>query len=147
MNPISVTTLNTQIKSLLETTFMQVFVSGEISNLVVHSSGHIYFSIKDENSTISCVMFKGNTKYLKFELENGQKVQITANITVFVPRGNYQLLCTKIEPDGIGSLALAYEQLKTKLQAKGYFEQSIKKHLPKYPKKNCNCNKSNRSCY
>ena len=135
MNPISVTTLNTQIKSLLETTFMQVFVSGEISNLVVHSSGHIYFSIKDENSTISCVMFKGNTKYLKFELENGQKVQITANITVFVPRGNYQLLCTKIEPDGIGSLALAYEQLKTKLQAKGYFEQSIKKHLPKYPKK------------
>ena len=135
MNPISVTTLNTQIKSLLETTFMQVFVSGEISNLVIHSSGHIYFSIKDDNSTISCVMFKGNTKYLKFELENGQKVQITANITVFVPRGNYQLLCTKIEPDGIGSLALAYEQLKTKLQAKGYFEQSIKKHLPKYPKK------------
>ena len=135
MNPISVTTLNTQIKSLLETTFMQVFVSGEISNLVIHSSGHIYFSIKDENSTISCVMFKGNTKYLKFDLENGQKVQITANITVFVPRGNYQLLCTKIEPDGIGSLALAYEQLKTKLQAKGYFEQSIKKHLPKYPKK------------
>ena len=127
MNPISVTTLNTQIKSLLETTFMQVFVSGEISNLVTHSSGHIYFSIKDDNSTISCVMFKGNTKYLKFELENGQKkVQITANITVFVPRGNYQLLCTKIEPDGIGSLALAYEQLKTKLQAKGYFEQSIK---------------------
>src|SRR5574344_242137 len=135
MNPISVTTLNTQIKSLLETTFMQVFVSGEISNLVTHSSGHIYFSIKDDNSTISCVMFKGNTKYLKFQLENGQKVQITANITVFVPRGNYQLLCTKIEPDGIGSLALAYEQLKTKLQAKGYFEQSIKKPLPKYPKK------------
>ncbi|QEZ88648.1 exodeoxyribonuclease VII, large subunit [Aliarcobacter cibarius] len=135
MNPISVTTLNTQIKSLLETTFMQVLVSGEISNLTNHSSGHIYFSIKDENSTISCVMFKGNTKYLKFQLENGQKVQVTGNITVYVPRGNYQLLCTKIEPDGIGSLALAFEQLKTKLQAKGYFEQSIKKSFPKYPKK------------
>lgn len=135
MNPISVTTLNTQIKSLLETTFMQVLVEGEISNLVNHSSGHIYFSIKDDSSTISCVMFKGNTKYLKFQLENGLKVVITANITVFVPRGNYQLLCTKIEPSGIGSLALAYEQLKTKLQAKGYFEQSIKKALPKYPKK------------
>lgn len=135
MNPISVTTLNTQIKSLLETTFMQVLVEGEISNLVNHSSGHIYFSIKDDSSTISCVMFKGNTKYLKFQLENGLKVLITANITVFVPRGNYQLLCTKIEPSGIGSLALAYEQLKTKLQAKGYFEQSIKKALPKYPKK------------
>ncbi|WP_198306219.1 exodeoxyribonuclease VII large subunit [Arcobacter vandammei] len=135
MNAISVSTLNTQIKSLLETTFMQVVVSGEISNLTIHGSGHIYFSIKDESSTISCVMFKGNTKYLKFELENGQKVQVTANITVYVPRGNYQLLCTKIEPDGIGSLALAFEQLKTKLQAKGYFEQNIKKSLPKYPKR------------
>ncbi|RBQ27519.1 MULTISPECIES: exodeoxyribonuclease VII large subunit [Arcobacteraceae] len=135
MNPISVSTLNTQIKSLLETTFMQICVEGEISNLIVHSSGHIYFSIKDENSTISCVMFKGNTKYLKFELENGQKVQVTASITVYVPRGNYQLLCTRIEPSGIGNLALAFEQLKTKLQAKGYFEPSIKKTLPKYPKK------------
>ncbi|MBL3520571.1 exodeoxyribonuclease VII large subunit [Arcobacter lanthieri] len=135
MNPISVSTLNTQIKSLLETTFMQICVEGEISNLIVHSSGHIYFSIKDENSTISCVMFKGNTKYLKFELENGQKVQVTASTTVYVPRGNYQLLCTRIEPSGIGNLALAFEQLKTKLQAKGYFEPSIKKTLPKYPKK------------
>lgn len=135
MKALSVTILNTQIKSLLETTFMQVVVSGEISNLVNHSSGHIYFSLKDENSTISCVMFKGNTKYLKFELENGQKVNITANITVFVPRGNYQLLCTKIEPDGVGSLALAFEQLKVKLEAKGYFDKSIKKPLPKFPKK------------
>ncbi|HJE03358.1 MAG TPA: exodeoxyribonuclease VII large subunit [Aliarcobacter thereius] len=135
MQTLSVTALNTQIKSLLETTFMQIQVVGEISNLVVHSSGHIYFSIKDENSTISCVMFKGNARYLKFQLENGQKVQVSANITVFVPRGNYQLLCTKIEPDGVGSLALAFEQLKIKLQSKGYFEQSIKKSLPKFPKK------------
>jgi len=135
MKPISVSTLNTQIKSLLETTFMQICVQGEISNLTVHSSGHIYFSIKDENSTISCVMFKGNTKYLKFELENGQKVQVTASITVYVPRGNYQLLCTKIEASGVGNLAFAFEQLKTKLKAKGYFEANIKKALPKYPKK------------
>lgn len=135
MKALSVSELNTQIKALLETTFMQVFVEGEISNLTFHSSGHIYFSIKDENSTVSCVMFKGNTRYLKFELENGQKVQASANITVFVPRGSYQLVCTKIEPSGIGSLALAYEQLKTKLQAKGYFGESIKKVLPKYPKK------------
>jgi len=135
MKPISVSTLNTQIKSLLETTFMQICAQGEISNLTVHSSGHIYFSIKDENSTISCVMFKGNTKYLKFELENGQNVQVTASITVYVPRGNYQLLCTKIEASGVGNLAFAFEQLKTKLQAKGYFEANIKKTLPKYPKK------------
>lgn len=131
---ISVSTLNTQIKSLLETTFINVYVEGEISNLTYHNSGHIYFSIKDEKSTISCVMFKGNAKYLKFQLEVGLKIVITGTITVYTPRGNYQLMCNKIEPSGQGALALAYEQLKAKLQAKGYFDQSIKKQLPKYPK-------------
>ncbi|MFW2606679.1 exodeoxyribonuclease VII large subunit [Aliarcobacter butzleri] len=134
-SPISVSTLNLQIKSLLETTFIQVYVEGEISNLTYHNSGHIYFSIKDENSTLSCVMFKGNTKYLKFQLENGLKIVITGSLTVYAPRGNYQLLCNKIEPSGIGSLSLAFEQLKTKLEAKGYFEKSRKKTLPRYPKK------------
>jgi exodeoxyribonuclease VII large subunit len=134
-NPITVSTLNAQIKSLLETTFIQVYVEGEISNLTYHNSGHIYFSIKDGTSTISCVMFRGNAKYLKFQLEMGQKVVITGNITVYAPRGNYQLLCNKIEPSGQGSLALAYEQLKVKLENKGYFEGSSKKILPKYPKK------------
>lgn len=133
--PIGVTTLNVQIKSLLETTFIQVYVEGEISNLTYHNSGHIYFSIKDENSTLSCVMFKGNTKYLKFQLENGQKIVITGNITVYAPRGNYQLLCNKIEPSGQGALAFAFEQLKSKLEAKGYFDGNNKKPLPKYPKK------------
>jgi exodeoxyribonuclease VII large subunit len=132
---ISVSTLNTQIKSLLETTFINVYVEGEISNLTYHNSGHIYFSVKDSNSTISCVMFRGNAKYLKFQLEVGQKIVITGTITVYTPRGNYQLLCNKIEPSGQGALALAYEQLKAKLQAKGYFNQEIKKQLPKYPKK------------
>ncbi|GGD44447.1 exodeoxyribonuclease 7 large subunit [Malaciobacter pacificus] len=134
-SPISVTTLNTQIKSLLETTFIQVYVEGEISNLTYHNSGHIYFSIKDANSTISCVMFRGNAKYLKFQLEVGQKINISGNITVYAPRGNYQLLCNKIEPSGKGALALAFEQLKEKLDAKGYFKAEIKKTLPKYPKK------------
>lgn len=133
--PINVSTLNTQIKSLLETTFIQVYVEGEVSNLTYHSSGHIYFSIKDQSSTISCVMFRGNTKYLKFQLEVGQKITITGNITVYAPRGNYQLLCNKIQPSGQGALALAYEQLKTKLENKGYFEPTRKRILPKYPKK------------
>lgn len=132
---LSVTTLNAQIKSLLETTFIQVYVEGEISNITHHSSGHIYFSIKDENSTLSCVMFKGNARYLKFHLENGQKIVITGNITVYAPRGNYQLLCNKIEPAGQGALALAFEQLKNKLESKGYFHKDNKKLLPKYPKK------------
>ena len=134
-NPISVSTLNVQIKSLLETTFIQVYVEGEISNLTYHNSGHIYFSINDESSTLSCVMFKGNTKYLKFQLENGQKVVINGNITVYAPRGNYQLLCNKIEPSGQGALAFAFEQLKNKLEAKGYFDGNYKQPLPKYPKK------------
>ena len=133
--PISVSTLNTQIKSLLETTFINVYVEGEISNLTYHNSGHIYFSVKDSGSTISCVMFKGNAKHLKFQLEVGQKVVISGTITVYTPRGSYQLMCNKIEPSGQGALALAYEQLKTKLQGKGYFNQEIKKKLPKYPKK------------
>lgn len=134
-SPINVSTLNLQIKSLLETTFSFVYVEGEISNLTYHNSGHIYFSIKDEKSTISCVMFKGNTRYLKFRLEVGQKVVISGSLTVYAPRGNYQLLATKIEPSGVGALALAYEQLKKKLQEKGYFDSNRKKILPKYPKK------------
>ena len=134
-SPITVSTLNVQIKSLLETTFSFVYVEGEISNLTYHNSGHIYFSIKDASSTISCVMFKGNTRYLKFRLEVGQKIILSGSVTVYAPRGNYQLLATKIEPSGVGALALAYEQLKKKLELKGYFEQTRKKELPKYPKK------------
>ncbi|RXK00717.1 exodeoxyribonuclease VII large subunit [Arcobacter sp. CECT 8989] len=134
-SPISVSTLNTQIKSLLETTFINVSVEGEISNLTYHNSGHIYFSIKDEKSTISCVMFKGNAKYLKFRLEVGQKIVVSGTITVYTPRGSYQLMCSKIEPSGQGALALAYEQLKAKLQVKGYFDQERKKRLPLFPKK------------
>lgn len=131
--PISVSQLNEQIKGLLETTFCSIYVEGEISNLTYHNSGHIYFSIKDQKSNISCVMFRGNAKNLKFRLEVGQKVNISGSLTVYVPRGNYQLLCTKIEPSGTGALALAYEQLKTKLQIKGYFDNAVKKPLPKFP--------------
>lgn len=136
-HPISVSDLNNQIKGLLETTFSSTYVEGEISNLTYHNSGHIYFSIKDSKSTISCVMFAGNARYLKFQLEVGMKIIISGSITVYTPRGNYQLLCKKIDPSGVGSLALAYEQLKAKLQTKGYFSQDIKKILPNYPKSIC----------
>lgn len=131
---MSVSTLNNQVKALLETTFIGVYVEGEISNLTYHGSGHIYFSVKDATSTMSCVMFKGNAQYLKFRLEVGMKITISGSITAYVPRGNYQLLCNKIEPSGQGSLAVAFEQLKSKLQAQGYFDSQYKKQLPKYPK-------------
>ena len=110
-------------------------VEGEISNLTYHNSGHVYFSVKDDKSTLSAVIFRGNASKLKFRLEVGQKVILRGSISVYVPRGSYQIICTKIEPSGVGELALAYEQLKTKLQIKGYFDNALKKALPQFPKK------------
>jgi len=130
--PISVTELNNQIKTLLETTFFNVYVEGELSRITYHASGHIYFTLKDENSSISCVMFRGNKRKLKFRLQEGMKVFIKGSITVYSPRGNYQINCLDIEPSGEGALALAFKQLKEKLQAKGYFDQARKKALPKF---------------
>ncbi len=130
--PISVTELNNQIKTLLETTFFNVYVEGELSRITYHASGHIYFTLKDENSSISCVMFRGNNRKLKFRLQEGMKVFIKGSITVYSPRGNYQINCLDIEPSGEGALALAFKQLKEKLQAKGYFDQARKKALPKF---------------
>jgi len=98
--PLAVSELNNQIKSLLESTFVSVCVEGEISNLTHHKSGHIYFSLKDKESVISAVLFKGNAAYLKFRLEEGLKVIVYGSITVYTPRGNYQLLCSKLEPSG-----------------------------------------------
>jgi len=135
MNVLSVSNLNEQIKTLLETSFSHVIVEGELSRITHHNSGHIYFSIKDKDSTISAVMFRGNALKLKFRLEEGMKVIINAALTLYKPRGAYQLNCFNIEPSGQGALALAYEQLKLKLASKGYFEQTIKKQLPKFPKK------------
>lgn len=132
--PLSITELNTQIKSLLEATFLQICVEAEISNLVVHKSGHIYFSLKDEQSVISAVMFKGNAAGLKFRLEEGLKVIVYGNVAVYTPRGNYQIICQKIDPSGVGALALAFEQLKQKLIKEGLFDLSLKKSLPKIPK-------------
>lgn len=132
---LSVSALNAQIKSLLETTFLFVSVEGEISNFTKHTSGHIYFSIKDEKSTIRCVMFKGNATSLKFELESSQKVIVYGGLSVYTPRGEYQILCKNITPSGAGALALAYEQLKIKLTKKGYFETERKKAIPLFPKR------------
>lgn len=127
----SVSSLNNQIKSLLESTFLHVNVEGEISRPTYHSSGHLYFTLKDADASISCVMFKGNTKSLKFQVEEGMAVVIHGSISVFTPRGSYQINCLSLEPAGSGALAKAYEQLKAKLSAKGYFEPSHKKLIPK----------------
>jgi len=130
----SVTTLNNKIKSLLESTFLHISVEGEVSRFTYHSSGHLYFTLKDKNSSISCVMFRGNNTKMKFRLEEGMQVIIHGSVSLYVPRGSYQLNCVSIEPSGSGALAKAYEQLKEKLKALGYFEQSNKKPLPRYIK-------------
>ncbi len=126
---LSVSTLNNQIKSLLETTFLHVSVEGEVSRITYHGSGHLYFTLKDRDSSISCVMFRGNNMKMKFRLEEGMAVVLHGSVSVYAPRGNYQINVTRIEPAGEGALALAYEQLKKALHVKGYFEN--KKPIPK----------------
>ncbi|MCK5854894.1 MAG: exodeoxyribonuclease VII large subunit [Sulfurovaceae bacterium] len=132
---MTVSSLNTKIKSLLETTFMHILVEGEISSITYHNSGHVYFSIKDKESSIKCVMFRSNANRLKFRLERGQQVIVNGSISVYTPRGEYQLMTVSVEPFGQGALALAYEQLKKKLELKGYFDSNRKKSQPKYIKK------------
>ncbi len=135
MYTLSVSSLNEQIKTLLESTFTRVLVEGELSRVTLHNSGHIYFTLKDASSSIKAVMFKGNASKLKFQLQEGLKVVIDGAVTLYKPRGEYQINCFSIQPSGHGALALAYEQLKNKLSAQGYFDHSIKKELPKFPKK------------
>ena len=135
MRTLSVSSLNEQIKGLLEETFSQVIVEGELSRVTVHGSGHIYFTLKDSSSSISAVMFKGNACKLKFRLEEGMKVILNGAITLYKPRGSYQINCFTIEPSGQGALSFAYEQLKQKLFQKGYFNAETKKQFPRFPQK------------
>lgn len=135
MKALKVSELNAQIKAILEQTFLDVCVQGEISSVKVHTSGHIYLSIKDESSSIKCVMFKGNTRGLKITLEVGQNVIIVGSVSVYTQKGEYQILCKSITLAGVGELALAFENLKNKLQAKGYFESFHKKPMPIFPKR------------
>jgi len=132
---LSVSALNEQIKVLLETSFEFVSVEGELSRVTKHGSGHIYFTLKDNESTIKCVMFKGNAARLKFSLEEGAHIILHGALSLYKPRGEYQINAFSAEPYGAGALAVAFEQLKQKLEAKGYFDLSRKKPFPKFPQK------------
>lgn len=134
MYTLSVSALNEQIKGLLEESFNRVLVEGELSRITFHNSGHIYFTLKDASSSIRAVMFRGNASKLKFQLKEGQKVILDGALTLYKPRGEYQINCFSIEPSGQGALALAYEQLKEKLSSQGYFNPELKKQLPPFPK-------------
>lgn len=132
---LSVSNLNEQIKAFLETTFEFVSVEGELSRVTKHGSGHIYFTLKDATSSIKCVMFRGNASRLKFDLQEGAHVILHGALSLYAPRGEYQINCVSAEPYGAGALSVAFEQLKKKLEAKGYFDPAHKKTFPKYPKK------------
>lgn len=129
----TVSDLNKGIRSALEGKYPLVWVQGEISNFKAHSSGHYYFSLKDSKSQINTVMFRGFNGRLKFKPESGMEVLIRGKVTVYEPRGNYQLFAEVMEPVGAGALQMAFDQLKKKLQQEGLFEEAIKKPLPAYP--------------
>jgi len=135
MTPVSVSELNEQIKNLLEATFVRVYVEGELSRITYHGSGHVYFTLKDAGSAVSCVMFRGNAAKLRFRLEEGLKVLLEGSVSVYKPRGQYQVTAFSIEPSGHGALALAYEQLKSRLAQKGYFDPSRKKSISRIPRR------------
>lgn len=134
---ISVSQLTDYIRNLInsDSRLKQVYVRGEISNFKRYSSGHCYFSLKDEGSVIPGVMFYGFASRLKFEPKNGMKVLVRGYVDVYKSRGNYQLYAQRIIEDGLGELHIAFEQLKKELESEGYFDDSLKKPIPKFPKK------------
>ncbi|MFZ5519299.1 MAG: exodeoxyribonuclease VII large subunit [Candidatus Zhuqueibacterota bacterium] len=131
----SVSGLTTEIKLLLETTVPIVWLEGEISNLTFHSSGHLYFSLKDRDSQMSAVMWRSRNASLFFTPQDGMKVLALGRVTVYQKRGVYQFDVIKLQPAGVGELQLAFEQLKQKLMAEGLFDSEKKKPLPPFPER------------
>lgn len=134
--PISVTALNQYVKGLLDRDRLlsQVLVRSEISNYKVYPSGHHYFSLKDAESSVRCVMFRREAASLRFRPENGMKVVVSGRVSVFPRDGVYQLYCSHMMPDGVGELAFAFERLKERLHREGLFDPARKKPLPAYPR-------------
>ncbi len=132
---ISVSQLNNYIKRLMDENVVlnNLLIKGEISNLKYHPSGHIYFSLKDNESVVKCVMFNSYTSNLNFKLSEGDKVVVNGSVSVYLQGGTYQIYVKNLEKDGIGNLYLEYEKLKKKLEEIGLFSLQAKKKLPKYP--------------
>jgi exodeoxyribonuclease VII large subunit len=130
---LSVTELTGQIRRLLEKEVGQIWVTGEITNLRIQSSGHLYFTLKDAGAQLSCVLFRGEVQVDRALLEDGRKVTLQGDVTVYETRGQYQLRVTAVELQGIGALQVAFEKLKQKLKAEGLFAPERKRPLPRYP--------------
>ena len=134
---LSITAITRYIKHRMDTdtNLKNVYLKGEISNFKSHSSGHLYFSLKDENSIMKAIMFKGSTTSLTFEPKEGMKVLVTGSIRVYEAGGTYQIYVNEMQEDGIGNLYIAFEKLKKTLAAEGLFDEKYKKKIPKYPKR------------
>ena len=132
---LSVTQINEYIRALIaqDEVLSMIMVRGEISNLTLHRSGHIYFTLKDETSVLKAVMFRSSAQRVKFALKEGMNVIVYGRISLYTPSGQYQLYAEDIQPDGIGALYVAYEQIKEKLAKEGLFDASRKKPIPKIP--------------
>ena len=135
--PLSVTELNGCIKGLIESDerFFDVYVRGELSNYKIYPSGHHYFTLKDSESSLRCVMFRSSASKLRFRPESGMGVTVRGRISVYTRDGAYQLVAGDIMPEGAGDLQVAFEQLKAKLEKEGLFDERYKKPLPKFPKR------------
>ncbi|MEI6309974.1 MAG: exodeoxyribonuclease VII large subunit, partial [bacterium] len=129
----TVTELTRDIRVIIEDAFPGVWVEGEISNFILHTSGHIYFSLKDATSVLRCAMFKRANEKLKFSLKNGMKVIVLGSVSLYEARGDYQLIIEEIEPRGVGALQLQFQQLKEKLQKEGLFDERYKMPIPFLP--------------
>ncbi len=132
--PLSVSQLTRRIRLLLEGTFANVWLEGEISNFKAHPSGHYYFTLKDAQTQIPAVMFRTANRRLKFTPENGLQVVVSGKVQIYEPQGKYQIICDTMTPSGLGALQLAFEQLKQKLAAEGLFDAARKKPLPLLPR-------------
>lgn len=134
---LTVSELNNYIKKVMDSDFIlgNAFIKGEISNFKLHSSGHIYFSLKDEGGKINCIMFRNDAKNLTFMPENGMKVSAKGRVSVYVKDGAYQLYCTEIQLEGRGELYVAFEKLKEKLSQEGLFDEKHKRPIPLYSRR------------
>lgn len=131
----TVSELTKEIKLTLEESFSKISVEGEISNFKAHISGHWYFNLKDSGAVISCTMWKGLNNYVFFTPQDGMKVIVNGKLTVYPPRGNYQIDVRSMKPAGMGELQEAYEKLKQKLESEGLFDEEYKKEIPSFPQK------------
>src|SRR5262249_50001284 len=131
----SVTDLTIRIRDVLDERIGEIWVEGELSNCRLWNTGHLYFTLKDASCQLRGFMYRSALRYLRFKPEDGTRVVARGRISVYEPKGEYQLVCEHLEPQGLGALQLAFEQLKTRLQADGLFDAARKRPLPALPRK------------